>query len=92
MAVERPHTVEEAWELVRAAGPYLHLTRADFDAALNYLAGGGQVLAGASAGGNWLYGGQNNQIVLQATELNSNANAGYNVAYGIAEIGLTLAR
>lgn len=45
MAVERPHRVEEAWELVRAAGPYLHLTRADFDAALAYLAGGGQVLA-----------------------------------------------
>lgn len=45
MAVERPHGIEEAWELVRAAGPYLHLARADFDAALDYLAGGGQVLA-----------------------------------------------
>jgi ATP-dependent Lhr-like helicase len=45
MAVERPHKIEEAWELVLAAGPYLNLTRPDFDAALNYLAGGGQVLA-----------------------------------------------
>ncbi|MFN0102267.1 MAG: DEAD/DEAH box helicase [Bryobacteraceae bacterium] len=45
MAVERPHKIEEAWEQVRAAGPYLHLTRSDFDDALNYLAGGGQVLA-----------------------------------------------
>lgn len=45
MAVERPHNIEEAWELVLAAGPYLNLTRPDFDAALNYLAGGGQVLA-----------------------------------------------
>ncbi|HEU0122659.1 MAG TPA: DEAD/DEAH box helicase [Bryobacteraceae bacterium] len=45
MAVERPHTVQEAWALTRAAGPYLHLSRADFDAALDYLAGGGRVLA-----------------------------------------------
>lgn len=45
MAVERPHGIEEAWALARAAGPYLQLTRPDFDAALNYLAGGGQVLA-----------------------------------------------
>ena len=29
MAVERPQ-----WEQVRAAGPYLHLTKSDFDAAL----------------------------------------------------------
>jgi len=45
MAVERPHGIEEAWNLVRGAGPYSHLTRHDFDAALDYLAGGGQVLA-----------------------------------------------
>jgi ATP-dependent Lhr-like helicase len=45
MAVERPYHIEEAWELVRTAGPYLHLSRHDFDEALAYLAGGGQVLA-----------------------------------------------
>ena len=46
--------------------------------------------AGATAGGNWLYGGGNNQIVLQATQLQSSGDAGYNLAYGIAEISLTL--
>jgi ATP-dependent Lhr-like helicase len=45
MAVERPHKIEEAWDRVRAAGPYLHLARSDFNDTLNYLAGGGQVLA-----------------------------------------------
>jgi len=45
MAVERPHGVEEAWDLVRAAGPFGHIVRSDFDAALTYLAGGGEVLA-----------------------------------------------
>ena len=46
--------------------------------------------AGATAGGNWLYGGSNNQIVLQATQLQSSGDAGYNLAYGIVEISLTL--
>jgi len=45
MAVECPHMIEAAWQQVRNAGPYLHLARHDFDAALDYLAGGGQVLA-----------------------------------------------
>jgi ATP-dependent Lhr-like helicase len=45
MAVERPHSIEEAWAIVRGAGPYLHLRREDFDGALDYLAGGGRVLA-----------------------------------------------
>jgi Protein of unknown function (DUF992) len=45
----------------------------------------------SAAGGNWLYGGSNNQIVLQATELQtSGSDDGYNVAYGIAEITLSL--
>ena len=46
--------------------------------------------AGSQAGGNWLYGGSNNQIVLQASQLQSSGDAGYNLAYGIAEISLTL--
>ena len=44
----------------------------------------------SSAGGNWLYGGSNNQIVLQATQLQDSGDAGYNLAYGIAEMGLAL--
>jgi hypothetical protein len=48
------------------------------------------VAVSSSAGGNWLYGGSNNQIVLQATQIQDSGNAGYNLAYGIAEMGLTL--
>jgi ATP-dependent Lhr-like helicase len=44
MAVERRWQVEEAWRLVRQAGPYRDLPRKDFDAVLEYLAGGGKVL------------------------------------------------
>ena len=47
------------------------------------------ITASASAGGNWLFGGSNDQIVLQASEIQG-GNAGYNLAYGIAEISLTM--
>ena len=56
----------------------------------NYGGEQASVTVGSSAGGNWLYGGSNNQIVLQATQLQDNTNAGYNLAYGIAEISLAL--
>jgi len=49
------------------------------------------VKAGAGAGGNWLYGGANREIVLQATDLQS-GGGGYNLAYGIASIHLALKR
>jgi hypothetical protein len=48
------------------------------------------VAANSSAGGNWLYGGSNNQIVLQATQIQDSRNAGYNLAYGIAEMSLSI--
>lgn len=47
LSIERPWNAEEAWDLVRRAGPYLNLSRADFDEVLEYLAGGGRVLGGA---------------------------------------------
>ena len=56
----------------------------------NYAGEQASIAVSSSAGGNWLYGGSNNQIVLQATQLQDNTNAGYNLAYGIAEISLTL--
>ena len=37
-----------------------------------------------------LYGGSNNQIVLQATQIQDSRNAGYNLAYGIAEMSLSI--
>lgn len=45
MAIERPWTPQEAYGVVCGAGPYRDLARADFDAVLDYLAGGGKVLA-----------------------------------------------
>ena len=56
----------------------------------NYGGEQASISAGATAGGNWLYGGRNNQMVLQATQLSTSGDAGYNLAYGIAEISLAL--
>ncbi len=47
LAVEREHGVDEAYELIRRAGPYANLHREDFDAVMDYLAGGGKVLGGS---------------------------------------------
>lgn len=44
MSIERPWNLDSAYELVRSAGPYLDLTREDFDSVIEYLAGGGRVL------------------------------------------------
>ena len=49
-----------------------------------------QIVAGSGAGGNWLYGGANNQVVLQATDIQGSGSAGYNLATGIASISLAL--
>ncbi|MBV8821015.1 MAG: hypothetical protein JO022_21835, partial [Acidobacteriaceae bacterium] len=46
MSIERTWALNEAFDLVRTAGPYQHLTRADFDSIIEYLAGGGKVLGG----------------------------------------------
>ncbi|MDP2333352.1 MAG: DUF992 domain-containing protein [Reyranella sp.] len=56
----------------------------------NYGGEQASIALSSSVGGNWLYGGSNNQIVLQATQLQDSKDAGYNLAYGIAEMGLTL--
>jgi ATP-dependent Lhr-like helicase len=58
MAVEGECEIERAYQLVRRAGPYRNLLREDFNAVLEYLAGGGKVL-----GGEKEYG----KIVLTAT-------------------------
>jgi hypothetical protein len=54
-----------------------------------YVGEDASIAAGSSAGGNWLYGGSNKQIVLQATQLQDTGDAGYNLAYGIAAISLS---
>ncbi|MBE7157578.1 MAG: DEAD/DEAH box helicase, partial [Rhodospirillales bacterium] len=44
MSIEGDWDCGEAFQMVRKAGPYRDLTKADFDAVLTYLAGGGKVL------------------------------------------------
>jgi ATP-dependent Lhr-like helicase len=44
MSIERAWPLQEAFEMVRQAGPYQELTRSDFDSVIEYLAGGGPVL------------------------------------------------
>lgn len=45
MAVDGTFTLDQAFALVRRAGPYRTLTREEFDLVVDYLCGGGQVLA-----------------------------------------------
>jgi hypothetical protein len=80
------------WHVYQLAGLVGNKTTADPRVlAGNYGGEQASISAGATAGGNWLYGGSNNQIVMQATQLKDSGNAGYNLAYGIAEISLSLA-
>ena len=44
MSIEREWNADEAFKLVTCAGPYLNLTRCDFDDILSYLSGQGKVL------------------------------------------------
>ncbi len=44
MSIERAWNLDEAYDLLRRAGPYRALTHADFDSVIDYLAGGGPVL------------------------------------------------
>ena len=46
MAVEREWSIDEAYALIRQAGPYRDLTLPDYQSVLEYLAGGGRVLSG----------------------------------------------
>jgi ATP-dependent helicase Lhr and Lhr-like helicase len=45
MSIERPWKFDEAYELVKRAGPYANLPREDFDSVIDYLCGGGRVLS-----------------------------------------------
>ncbi|MDZ4796563.1 MAG: DEAD/DEAH box helicase, partial [Bryobacteraceae bacterium] len=44
MSIERPWRLSDAYETVTRAGPYLDLSLEDFEACIEYLAGGGRVL------------------------------------------------
>jgi len=44
MSIEQEWTCDAAFEVVKGAGPYLDLTREDFDEVLRYLSGQGKVL------------------------------------------------
>ena len=58
------------WKVYQLGGLVGDKTSADPKViAGNYGGEQASVSAGATAGGNWLYGGSNNQIVLQATQL-----------------------
>ncbi len=51
MSIERRWDLDEAFDVVRRAGPYLELDRAEFDSVIQYLAGGGRVLGAYGAYG-----------------------------------------
>ncbi|MDX2152532.1 MAG: DEAD/DEAH box helicase [Bryobacteraceae bacterium] len=66
MAVERPHRLDEAFEKVCRAGPYLDLDRARFDAVIEYLAGGGTVLGPYGTYGKILVEGDTFRVASKA--------------------------
>lgn len=51
MSVEKPWRLHDAYRLVTKAGPYLDLPLEDFEATIQYLAGGGRVLGPSGAYG-----------------------------------------
>lgn len=57
MAVERVWQLGEAFDVVQRAGPYLSLSRSDFDRVIEYLAGGGPVLGPAGRYGKIVVAG-----------------------------------
>jgi ATP-dependent Lhr-like helicase len=60
MSIERPWKADEAYALVRRAGPYRELAREAFDSVLLYLSGSGKVLGG--------YGTQYGKILIEGDE------------------------
>jgi ATP-dependent Lhr-like helicase len=50
MSIEKRWKLGDAYELVTRAGPYLDLSLEDFEAIIEYLAGGGRVLGSAAYG------------------------------------------
>jgi len=50
-----------------------------------------QVTAGSTTGGDWLYGGRDAEVALQATAAFLGDNAGYNVQYAAITMTLSLA-
>lgn len=84
-------TAHLVWKVYQLGGLIGNQTTTDPKVLAGNFAGEqASISADASIGGNWLYGGANNQIVIQATQMQDDRDAGYNLAYGIAEIGLTL--
>lgn len=51
MSIEKPWRFRDAYRLVTKAGPYLELSLGDFEACIEYLAGGGRVLGSSGAYG-----------------------------------------
>lgn len=51
LSIEKPWRLRDAYQLVLKAGPYLDLSLDDFEAVIQYLAGGGRVLGPSGAYG-----------------------------------------
>jgi ATP-dependent Lhr-like helicase len=76
MAVEREWGIEEAYELVRRAGPYRALERSDYLRVLEYLAGGGRVLGGSGRYGKIVIAGDRFRVASRRTARSYYLNIG----------------
>jgi ATP-dependent Lhr-like helicase len=76
MSIERPWTMDEAFALVTRAGPFVGLSRKDFDAVVDYLAGHGKVLGPYGTYGKIVVDGDTFRVADRKTARNYYLNLG----------------
>jgi ATP-dependent Lhr-like helicase len=76
MSIEREWSVNEAFALVRTAGPYESLSRDDFDSILSYLAGRGRVLGGSGVYGKIVIEGDRFRVASRKAARDYHLNLG----------------
>ncbi len=76
MSIEREWNFDEAFSVIKRAGPYLNLQREDFDSVLSYLSGQGKVLGPYGTYGKIEIHGQTFRVANKKTAREYYMNAG----------------
>jgi ATP-dependent Lhr-like helicase len=76
MSIERPWRLDDAFDLVRRAGPYACLQRRDFDDIIEYLCGGGKVLGPYGTFGKIILEGDTFRVASQRVARDFYLNSG----------------
>ena len=76
MSIEQPWRLHDAYELVLKAGPFQDLSLDDFEAVIEYLAGGGRVLGPSGAYGKIILEGDKFRVASRAVARDYYMNIG----------------